>query len=106
MHELNLVELVHTNNTAVVSTGTSCFSSKTWRVGRHFDRKIIFGEESVAVKVGNRNFGGWSEEEFVVLRSIHIVFKFWKLAGSFHTLAFDDVGDIDFLVSVFAALDV
>ena len=75
-------------------------------MGRHFDGKIIFGEESVAVKGGDGNFGGRSEEEFVVLRSIHIVFKFWKLAGSFHALTFDDVRDVDFLISVFTTLDV
>ena len=75
-------------------------------MGRHLDGEIIFGEESVAVKIGDGNFGGRSEKELVVLRSIHIVFKFWKLAGSLHTLTFDDVGDIDFLVSIFSALDV
>ena len=63
-------------------------------------------EQRVAVEVGDRNFGGRDEEEFVVLGWVYFLGELGELAGPDAALALHDVGDAYFLVAVVAGLDV
>ena len=106
LDEFDFVKLVHADDASVVTTCTAGFTTEAGGVGGELDGEFVLGEDGVAVEVGDGNFGGGGEEEFVVLGAIHVVLEFGELAGAFHALAAHDVGDVDFLVSVFAGLQV
>jgi hypothetical protein len=106
LDEFDFVKLVHADDAAVVTTGAPGFTTKAGCVGGHFDREIGVSEKLFAVKVGDRDFGGGSEEKFAVTGAIHVVFKLRKLSGAFHALTLDEVGNVDFLVAVFLGLQV
>ena len=106
MDELDLVELVHANDAAIVTTRAACFAAEARSMGGHFDGELAFGEEGVAVEIGDRNLGGWREEKLVVFRAIHVVLELGELAGSLHAFALDDVGNVDLFIAVFTTLKI
>ena len=106
LNELHLVELVHADNAAIVPSGASCFATPTRSVTGHLDRKILLGEESVPVKIGDRDLGGGDEKQFVVLSGIDFFRELGELARAESALPFHDVGNSHFFVAMLAGLRV
>lgn len=106
LNELDFIKLVHADDTPVVTTGAAGFTAEAGGLGGELDGEIGLGEEGVAVKISDGNLGSGDEELLVVSNAIHVVFKLWKLAGAFHALSINEVGNIDFLVSVLVGLEI
>ena len=87
---LHLVELVDAEHAARHLAGRSGFAAEARRVGGKLDRKILAGENVVAVVVGYRNFSRRDEPEIVDLAVVEIFGELGKLARARHRLGIDD----------------
>ena len=106
LDEFDFVELVSADDASIIASGTSCLTTEAGSMSRHFDGKIGFGEESVAVEVRDGNFGSRDEKHLVVFDPVHVVLKLGKLSGAHHALTPYDVRDVDFFVAVFTSLKI
>ena len=106
LDDFDFIELVHANDAPVVTSGTPGLATKTGSLAGHLNREISFREKSVAEEIGQGHFSGGNEEHFVVLDTIHVVFKLGELGRANHTLAFHNVRDINLFVAVFTRLEI
>ena len=106
LYEFHLVELVDPDNAPCVPSRASRLPSPAGSVPGHPDGQISLLEQGLAVEIGNRNFRGRNQKEFVVLRGVDFLREFGQLTGSDSAFVLYHVGHADFLVAVLAGLDV
>lgn len=61
LHHLDLVELVHADQTAGVAAVRTGFRAEAWRVCSHFQRQSFLFHDLVAHQVGQRHFRRWDQ---------------------------------------------
>lgn len=106
LNEFDFIELVHADDAFVIAARGAGLAAEAGGIGNHFHGKNGGGDDGIPVEIGDGDFGGGGEEEGVAAVGFggfgaeHVVLEFRELAGAFHALAEDEVGDIDLLVAV------
>ena len=79
--------------------------AKARRVRHEGFRQVRGIEDFIPVDIGDRDFGGWNQEE-VVGRPVHVRFELRQLPGARQGGPVDQVGRQDLAISVFAGVKV
>ena len=81
-HDLHFVELVQSVQPTYILAVRACFSSKTRRVGRAFDREVVGIDDLIAENIGDGHLCGWNGVQTVHRHFVHLAFFIRQLSRS------------------------
>ena len=116
LDHLDLVELVHADETAGVTTVGARFGAEAGAVGGHLDGQLLLVEDLVTGHVGERHFGGRDEGELAHLAFVfpfpfdagieEILGELGQLAGAVQAVRVDQIGHVALGVAVLQGVQV
>ena len=89
-NQLNLVELMHTNQATGITACSTGFCTEASAVCGIFQRQLIAGQNIITMIVGYRNLCGRNQVHIAVFQLVHILGKFRQLAGALHACTVND----------------
>ena len=101
---LDLVELMETVESADILAVGAGLATEACGVGAVLYREFVGGNDDVAVNVGDGNFGGRDEVEFVLIDEIHLAFLVGELACAVAGGFVHDVGGLYLKIAGLACL--
>ena len=89
-NQLNLVELMHTDQTTGITACSTGFCTEASAVCGIFQRQLVAGQNVVTMIVGYRNLRSRNQVHVAVFQLVHILGKFRQLAGALHACTVND----------------
>src|SRR5438093_12709529 len=91
---------MHAENATGLAARCACFASEARGISNKLPGKIIHAQNFIAMEICQLNFPSRRKKDLVVLQTVHVRFKLWKLRRADHAITPNQKRRADFHVSM------